>query len=219
LLQGWKLNTIVTIAGAQPWTPVDTADNFAMNGENLGRWDFFGNPSDFKVTSSSLPFCNGFGSAAGVTCTSASGISGIVSTYPSSMGNKCAAVAPDPSTLATAGCYVSRNGRSVMVPPVAGTFGTMGRNIFRDTGFRSVDFSVFKNFTFKERYNATFRVEFFNLFNHPTLANPYSFSTGNDPSASPLFGCGCATPDVAGGNAIIGSGSARDIQLGFKFTF
>jgi len=219
LLEGWKLNTIVTLAGAQAWTPNDTAYNFAGNGENLGRWDFFGNPSDFKVTSSSLPFCSGFGSAAGVTCTSTSGVSGIVSTYPSSMGDKCAAVAPDPSTLAIAGCYVSRNGRSVMVPPVAGTFGTMGRNIFRDTGFKNVDFSVFKNFTFKERYNATFRVEFFNLFNHPTLANPYSFATGNDPSASPLFGCGCATPDVAAGNAIIGSGAARDIQLGLKLTF
>ena len=98
-------------------------------------------------------------------------------------------------------------------------FGTMGRGIFRDAGFYNVDFSVFKNFHFKERYNATFRAEFFNLFNHPDLANPYSFGTGNDPSAPPLFGCGCATPDVAAGNAISGSGSARNIQLGLKFTF
>ena len=116
-------------------------------------------------------------------------MSGIVSTYSPSQtaafAQACQAVAPDPNTLAAAGCYVSRNGKSVMVPPVAGTFGTMGRGIFRDTGFYNVDFSVFKNFNFKERYNATFRVEFFNLFNHPDLANPYSFSTGNDPSASP----------------------------------
>jgi len=38
------------------------------------------------------------------------------------------------------------SGKSVMVPPKAGTFGTMGRNIFRDTGFKNVDFSVCKTF-------------------------------------------------------------------------
>jgi hypothetical protein len=47
-----------------------------------------------------------------------------------------------------------------------------GRNLFRDTGFKNVDFSVFKTFTFKERYNATFRAELFNLFNHPIISNP-----------------------------------------------
>ena len=46
--------------------------------------------------------------------------------------------------LAQGGCYVS--GKSVMVPPKAETFGTMGRNIFRDTGFKNVDFSVCKTF-------------------------------------------------------------------------
>jgi hypothetical protein len=226
LLQGWKLNTILTLSGAQPWTPVDSSYNFAGNAENIGRWDFFGNSSDFKVTSSSLPWCSGFGvtpaggvDTSGVTCTSTSGISGLVSKYPSSFAAKCASLAPDPNTLATGGCFVSRNGRSVMVPPVNGTFGTMGRNMFRDTGFYNVDFSVFKNFNFKERYNATFRFEVFNLFNHPDLTNPYSYGSGNDPSNPTAFGCGCLTPDFAAGNPIVGSGSARDIQLGFKLTF
>src|SRR3989442_11997997 len=53
----------------------------------------------------------------------------------------------------------------------------MGRNIFRDSGFKNVDFSVFKNFTFKGRFNAQFRVEFFNLPNHPLIFNPYGAST------------------------------------------
>ena len=114
-------------------------------------------------------------------------------------------------------------GNSVMVPPKAGTFGTMGRNIFRDGGFKNVDFSIFKNFTFKERIGAQFRLEFFNIFNHPNIANPYgsgnTFFGGIDPSLPQTFGCGCTTPDVAAGNPIIGSGSARDIQLGLKITF
>ncbi len=227
LLQGWKLNGIVTLAMGQPWIVDDTGNDFSGTGEFSDRWDFFGKPSDFSSTSSSLPYCSGFGSAAGVTCTTQSGVSGIVSTYSASataaMAAKCQSVAPDPNTLAAGGCYVSRNGRSVMTPPVAGTYGTMARNMFYDPGIMNVDFSVFKTFTIKEHYSAQFRVEFFNLFNHPILANPYggvvNSALGNDPSVPQTFGCGCATPDIVNGNPILGSGSARDMQLGFKFTF
>ena len=140
------------------------------------------------------------------------------------MWAQCRAVAPDPSpggTLESAGCFVK--GKSVMVPPKNGAYGTMGRNIFRDTGFKNVDFSVFKQFKFKERYNAQFRVEFFNVFNHPIIANPYGSSNtsflGNDISSPQTYGGGGATPDVAAGNPIIGSGSSRVMQLGLKFMF
>ena len=56
------------------------------------------------------------------------------------MWAQCTAVAPDLDNLNAAGCYVK--GKSVMVPPKNGTFGTMGRNIFRDTttGFKNVGF-------------------------------------------------------------------------------
>ena len=83
-------------------------------------------------------------------------------------------------------------------------------------------FSVFKSFTFKERYNAQFRVELFNRFNHPIISYPYGAANGAqlgfDSSAAGTFGCGCATPDVAAGNPLVGSGSARVMQLGMKFT-
>jgi len=222
LLEGWKINSIVNLQGGQPWSVDDRQWDFSGTGDFADRWDFFGNPDDFKSGTSSIPYCSGFGSAGGVSCTRQSGISGIVTTLPASLAQQCIAVAPDPKTLAQGGCYVS--GKSVLVPPKAGTFGTMGRNIFRDSGFKNVDFSVFKNFTFKERYNAQFRVEFFNIFNHPNIANPFgsvnNYGGGSDPGSSPsTFGCGCATPDVAAGNPIIGSGSSRDIQLGLKLTF
>jgi len=228
LLEGWKLNTIVTISGAQPWNIIDSGDDFSGTGEFNDRWDFFGNPSDFKASPSSLPFCTGFGvtpggaiDTSGVTCSSTSGVSGLITPYPSSLAAKCSSVAPDPTTLAVGGCFVS--GNSVMVPPKAGTFGTMGRNIFRDTGCKNVDFSVFKNFTFKERFGAQFRAEFFNILNHPIITNPFGGVTGGnvggDPSAGTSFGCGCGTPDVIAGNPIVGSGSSRQIQLALKLTF
>jgi hypothetical protein len=111
-----------------------------------------------------------------------------------------------------------------MTPPTAGTFGTMGRNIFRDSGFKNVDFSVFKNFTFKERYGIQLRAEVFNLFNHPIFENPYGASNGssggnNDPSTPSAFGGSTGTPDVIAGNPVVGSGSGRDVQVGLKLTF
>lgn len=52
------------------------------------------------------------------------------------------------------------------------TFGNAGRNILRGPGIETVNFSGFKNFAFKERYNIQFRAEFFNLLNTPVFNNP-----------------------------------------------
>jgi hypothetical protein len=86
-----------------------------------------------------------------------------------------------------------------------------------------LDFSVFKNFTFRERYGIQFRVEVFNLLNHPIFANPYGASNGflgpgYDPSTGSL-GYASSTPDGAAGNPLVGSGANRDMQLGLKLTF
>ena len=248
LLEGWKINTIVSLQGSLPWLVDDNGNDYSRNGTDAGdRWDFFGNPSDFGSGANSIPFCSGFGITGGtadpvtgyitggtintskVSCTSQSGISGLVTNLPSSLANQCVAVAPDPNTLAgnktdgivPGGCFVS--GRSVVVPQTLGTYGTMGRNIFRDSGFKNVDFSVFKTFTYKERFSAQFRAEVFNLFNHPIISNPYGAANGAqlgyDPSAASTFGCGCATPDVIAGNPLVGSGSNRVLQVGLKLQF
>jgi hypothetical protein len=222
LLSGWKLNTIVTLAGSQPWNVIDSSDNFSGTLENTDRWDFFGDPGNFKATSSSIPYCTGPGAGG---CSVTSGVSGIQTFFTAAqstaMWGQCTAVSPDLSTLNAGGCFVK--GNAVMVPPKAGTLGTMGRNIFRDAGFKNVDMSLFKNFTFKERYNAQFRIEFFNVLNHPNIANPFGsvngYAGGSDPSSPATFGCGCTTPDIAAGNPIVGSGGSRQLQLGFKFTF
>jgi hypothetical protein len=222
LLEGWKLNTIVTLAGSQPWNIIDSADNFSGTIENTDRWDFFGNPKDFKATSSSIPYCTGPGPQG---CSVTSGVSGI-QTFSSasdstSMWAKCTGVSPDLNTLGAVGCFV--DGNSVMVPAKLGTYGTMARNIFRDAGFKNVDFSIFKNFKFTERFGAQFRVEFFNMLNRPIIANPFGsvngYAGGSDPSSPNTFGCGCTTPDIAAGNPIVGSGDARTMQLGLKILF
>jgi hypothetical protein len=109
------------------------------------------------------------------------------------------------------------------VPPAFGTYGTLGRGTFRDTPFRTWDFSIQKNTKIKERLTAQFRAEFFNVLNHPLFGDVGSRHLAlNDPSiagAQPGFGAASETPDQAAGNPVLGSGSNRDVQLGLKLIF
>jgi Carboxypeptidase regulatory-like domain len=228
LLEGWKLNGIITVQSAQPWQANDFSNGFVIGhpkntADSSERWNISGNPSNIKDSANSTPYCTGPGA-----CSITSGISAtttaLSSTVSNAMWQECQNAAADPTgTLTSFGCYVSNNMQTVITPPANGTFGNMGRNIFRDAAFSNVDFSVFKNFTFRERYSAQFRVEFFNLFNRPDIANPYGssngYGVGNDLSTGPQFGCGCATSDVAAGSPQISSGAARSMQLGLKLTF
>ncbi|HEV7966953.1 MAG TPA: TonB-dependent receptor [Candidatus Acidoferrales bacterium] len=231
LLEGWSINSIVTWQTGEPWIVDDFSDNLSGTSEFADRWDFFGNPSDFKSGNSSIPFCNGSG-AGGCTQTTPAGAVSYSAAQSSAFFGACQAAAakvdgsangPTTTSLNTLGCYAQ--GNSVMIPPAAGTFGTMGRNIFRDSGFRNWDLSVTKQVRFGERLNAQFRAEFFNILNHPNFTNPYGASSAYgigsfaDPSQTSQFGCGCATPDQAAGNPVLGSGGNRAMQLGLKLIF
>ena len=126
------------------------------------------------------------------------------------------------TSLDTFGCYAQ--GHSVLIPPALGTFGTAGRNNCATSGIRDWDLSVTKSWRFRERLTTQFRAEFFNVLNHPNFTNPYGTSNGfgigtfGDPSST-VLGCGCATPDQAGGNPVLGSGGNRATQLGLKLIF
>jgi hypothetical protein len=225
LLEGWQLNTIITMQSGQPWNVNDQTFGFSNTGEAADRWDFFGNPADFKSPGqSTLPFCAN-GGHQGCSFISQGNQVFLSDAQSAAFFSSCQAKAPDPATLKKAGCYVSLNGRSVLVPNATNAFGTMARNIFRDRGFHNVDLSVTKSFKFGERLKAQFRAEMFNVFNHPEFANPwgatntYGQAAFADPSVTSQFGCGCATPDNASFNPVLGSGSNRAIQLGLKFLF
>jgi len=224
-LEGWEINSIVTLQTPQFWGPMDEGTDAAGVGplpvsppaNTPIRWSFYragtnqlGNPSDFKA-----------GRGVGIPYFAPGNPQA-----PLPAGCVASALAEDGGTpgaettsLNDFGCYAA--GNSVMMAPPLGHFGNMGRNMFQDDGFKNFDFSVAKNFHFGEAMRLQARVEFFNIFNHPNFANPYGGQNGfglNDPSVRP-FGCGCATPDIAAANPAVGSGGPRSIQLGLKFTF
>jgi hypothetical protein len=223
ILEGWEISSITTLQSGTPWGVEDFSNDFSGTGEvnnpySYGEtWNFYGKPSDFTASPNGIPFFQPGtpppGDPAGPTdpafainnaaCTAHSGASGTL-TYASMLSN---------------GCYVS--GSSVLLPPAFGTFGNAGRNIFRNTPFKTWDFSILKNWKFKERYAAQFRAEFFNVLNHPIFGGvDAGHLATNDPSVgSNTFGQTNATADLAAGNPVMGSGSNRVIQLGLKLAF
>jgi hypothetical protein len=230
MLEGWQINSIVNFQTSQPWATWDSQDNITGTGEGSDRWNISGNSADFRSGKVGFPYCSSGGAAfttANVTCAIPSvygGVSPAFATSAAVTGCTSGATAATLLTLDAFGCYVSPNGNSFLTPPAVGSFGNMGRNIFRDSGLVNVDLSVFKNFTFKERYGAQFRFEAFNIMNHPTGANPYGasgFVNSNNALAGGGGNLGYAsfTPDWAAGNPLIGSGSQRVMQIGLKLTF
>ena len=212
-LEGWEINSIVTLETPQFWGPIDLGTDAAGVGplpvsppaNSPIRWSFYGKRSDFRSGKGvGIPFSPGASNAA---CAS------------QALAVDGGTAGPSTAALNFFGCYA--NGSSVMIPPPLGQFGNMGRNMFQDSGFKNLDFSIAKNFHFGETKRLQFRAEFFNILNHPNFANPYGGQNGfglNDPSVQP-FGCGCATPDIAAANPAVGSGGPRSIQLGAKFVF
>jgi hypothetical protein len=63
---------------------------------------------------------------------------------------------------------------SFFVQPALGNYGTAGRNILIDPGNYNLDFGLFKNFNFSERWKLQYRWEMFNAFNHANLGRPRS---------------------------------------------
>ena len=234
LLEGWSVNSIVTIQSGQPWGTNDFTTDFSGTNEvsnpstNGEQWNFYGNPSDFKTTNAfeytnggqgGIPYFSGC-TAGGVT-----GCTGNEASTSSACNAKAAAIGPLASaSLANLGCYAYKS--SILIPPAYGSYGTSGINPFRGPAFYNWDFSITKDTKFlSERMDAQFRAEFFNIINHPNVANPFGGPGGSnaftDPSADAgaSFGYQPFTPDVVSSNPVLGSGGPRAIQLGLKLIF
>ena len=96
------------------------------------------------------------------------------------------------------------------VSDTTGTFGNTGRNSVRGPGDFNLDFSGIKN-TRIGHVDTEFRVEVFNILNHPQFANPNS-TFGN--SAFGTISAMLASPSCATCGTV-----ERQVQLAFKVRF
>jgi hypothetical protein len=238
LLKGWSLNSIVTLESSTPWGINDVTTDFSgtneisSNGANGEQWNFFGNPADFKTTKALLHTnlinpVDPTSATGGIPCFGFGGGGGACNpTVPAACMSKATAIGPlAVASLTNLGCYVSLNGNSVLIPAAYGSIGNTGPNIFRSFPYYNVDLSVTKAFKFKERLTVQFRAEFFNLFNHPNIANVFGGPGGDNSFTDPTadagasFGFRNTTPDVLSSNSVLGSGGPRAMQLGLKILF
>jgi hypothetical protein len=209
LLDGWQLSSSFTISSGRPYNAVDSTDDISGTGELQDRWTLAGTPKDFKKYGGAVPipyFAGALGVAGlPIACQNAAAAE---PNGPGGIANNDTGMA----NLLKYGCYMA--GNSVIVPPAQGTFGTMSRYELFGPGFEEWDFSVSKAWRIKERLNATFRAEIYNVLNRTQYAAPTATlnTTGT-------FGQSQATPDVGANSPIIGTGGPRKIQLGLKFTF
>lgn len=99
----------------------------------------------------------------------------------------------------------------------ANLLGNAGRNQLTGPGLINFDVSLFKNMKFKrisENFYAQFRVEFFNVFNHPNFSPPVDNAAIFDSTGASL-----AAPPGNGGAGTITSTvtTSRQMQVALKF--
>jgi hypothetical protein len=94
--------------------------------------------------------------------------------------------------------------------PGVGNLGNFGRNTLHGPRFFGADASVMKNFGLTEKVKAQFRMDVFNLFNHPVLG--FNSQQGNK--------CiDCVGSDAGQVTSLEGGTSMRQVQFALRFTF
>jgi hypothetical protein len=106
-------------------------------------------------------------------------------------------------------CVTPTAGCSLLIP--AASFGDLGRNALIGPGFADVDASIAKDFHFLERYMLEFRVDAFDMLNHPNFGQPNHFLSTSPTST---FGEITSTRFPVGD-----SGSSRQLQMSLDLQF
>ncbi|HEX3376744.1 MAG TPA: hypothetical protein VHS29_07775, partial [Candidatus Acidoferrales bacterium] len=190
-LSGWQVGGIVTAQTGSPFTPLVGGDPLGRNAGDTGV-DYV------NLLSGCNPINGSVNSYLNLSCFT-------VPTAPVSMQSQCNTFPNAPA--APAGQVTCAN-----------LLGSLGRNQITGPGFVDVDFSVFKNIRLSERFTSQFRVEVFNILNHPNFLAPVDnevlFNGG-----SPSNGLDASSAGLSPGKIDSTSGDSREIQFGFKLNF
>ena len=119
--------------------------------------------------------------------------------------------------------YLSDRSPSLWFNPAAyvgqtlGTFGNLGRNNVVGPAIFALDFALHKEFPmpFNERHKLQFRLEAFNVMNHPVWSNP----NGNIAAGAPYPGQPAASPRTGFGKITATAVAMRQVQFALKYSF
>jgi hypothetical protein len=202
LLSDWQLGGVAQLSTGVPFTPIVGVDALGLG--STDPWDF----PDRKPGCNSLVNPGNVNAYINVNCLA-------VPSVPASFAALCLPSPAVPSSIP--GEIQCSNKR-----------GDIGRNSLIGPPLRSFDFSLFKNFpvsSISEAFRIQFRIEMFNIFNHPNFAPPLDHLSvvGPDPNSSDARIL--AVSDVSQNNYRTNPGpgtidstvtSSRQIQFGLK---
>jgi len=226
LTDGWEFGTIFTVSDGVPFTPTygtggdpantNSSDDFAfpnrLGGPGCSSLTNPGNPASYVKTQ-----CFAIPTAPNLAFWQAN-----CDPKPPNLNN----VPIDPT-----GANPVTSNRGFPLSPLTcfNLRGNAGRNILVGPGITSLDFSVFKNNRIKrisENFNVQFRLEIFNIINHPNFQPPGPGDGNTDiftADGSPLFPLsGPASSQSAGvsaGQLMRTTIPERQIQFALKISF
>jgi hypothetical protein len=107
------------------------------------------------------------------------------------------------------------------IPAPVGSFGNAGSAELTGPGLGNVDMSLMKLFKLTERFGLQFRVDAFNVLNHPNwnLPNNSLFSSINCPATATVCAPGTYTYNSQAGAATATVTDAREMQFSLKLNF
>src|ERR1700676_2323660 len=191
-LGGWQLGGIFEISSGVPFSVVDTGDPLG-----LGNLDPFARPDRISGPSCGNPINPGNPDQyIKLACFA-------LPTPPPSFASQCVTYG-----------YVAPSSGNPGNPGIPGTcanrLGNSSRNQLIGPGLVNFDMSLFKNMKFtriSEKFNAQFRVEVFNIFNHPNFSPPVDNTAIFDNTGARQDGAGAITSTVT---------TSRQIQFALK---
>jgi hypothetical protein len=105
--------------------------------------------------------------------------------------------------------------------PASGVNGTLGRNVLTGSGLFQIDFSLRRQFRLYRGVSMEASVSAFNLFNHPSFADPVNYLGsalfGQSTSSTNLM-LGSGSP-TTGLTPLFQAGGPRTVELGLRFSF
>jgi outer membrane receptor protein involved in Fe transport len=220
LASGWELGLIFTASDGVPFTPTygtggdpantNSSDDYAfpnrLRGPGCGTAVNPGNPTNYIRTQ-----CFALPTAPTLDFWNANCVPN-----PPNLGSTITDPMNPPPTA---------SGASLPALVCFNLRGNSGRNTVIGPGITGLDFSVFKNIPIKkisEAFNMQFRVEMFNIINHPNFAPPQPGDGNTDIFAadgSPLTGGVQGSVGSTAGQLIRTTIPERQIQFALKFTF
>ena len=122
--------------------------------------------------------------------------------------------------FARALCPVVLIAPAAFTSPALGTYGDLGYNNIKGPREVQLNLALSRTFVLREKMTLQFRMEAFNILNHPNFATPNASPltqvTGIAATNSANFGS--ITTDISGNNGLAG-GDPRILQGALKFVF